>query len=308
MRGVRPMPLDLRPLTLPELLDRSFSIYKRHFWLFAGIMAVPAAFAIVMSILLRILTKPPAQPISPDRIVFYMLPIAAAFVLFVLVYLVLHMYALGATSIAVSDLYLGRETTVATAYRRVRPIGGRLLLLFLLSFLAICGGCLVVGAVALGFALFLAVLSRVLAILAVPLAGLGVLLVVVLLGVRFGVSVPALVIENVPAGTAIKRSVDLTRDNGFRVFLIILCATVIAYATALIFQGPFSAAAFMVGPNSTSWLILEILGAISGGIGGMISGPVMIIGLAMMYYDLRIRKEALDLELLIANLDATEVS
>src|SRR5215471_6301083 len=196
MRGVRPMPLDLRPLTLPELLDRSFSIYKRHFWLFAGIMAVPAAFAIVMSILLRILTKPPAQPISPDRIVFYMLPIAAAFVLFVLVYLVLHMYALGATSIAVSDLYLGRETTVATAYRRVRPIGGRLLLLFLLSFLAICGGCLVVGAVAVGFALFLAVLSRVLAILAVPLAGLGALLVVVLLGVRFGVSVPALVIEN----------------------------------------------------------------------------------------------------------------
>jgi hypothetical protein len=39
----------------------------------------------------------------------------------------------------------------------------------------------------------------------------------------------------------------------------------------------------------------------------MISGPIMIIGLAMMYYDLRIRKEALDLELLLGHLDAPPV-
>src|SRR5215831_14379148 len=247
MRGVRPMPLDLRPLTLPELLDRSFSIYKRHFWLFAGIMAVPAAFGMVMTILLRFLTRPPAQPMSPERALFYVFPIALGVFVFSLMYLVIHMYALGATSIAVSDLYLGRESTVATAYRRVRPFGGRLLLLFIWTLLSIFGGCLVVGAVAVGFALFLAVLSRVLAILIAPLAVLGVLVVVVLMSVRFGVSVPALVIENVPAGTALKRSIELTGDNGFRVFLIILCATVIAYATALIFQGPFSMAAFMVG-------------------------------------------------------------
>jgi hypothetical protein len=92
------------------------------------------------------------------------------------------------------------------------------------------------------------------------------------------------------------------------VFLIVLCATVIAYATALVFQGPFSIAALVAGPATKTALLLNIAGAVSGAIGGMISGPVMIIGLAMMYYDLRIRKEALDLELLLANLDSPRAS
>src|SRR6202051_3258887 len=33
--------LDLRPLSLGELLDRSFFLYRRHFILFAGISAIP---------------------------------------------------------------------------------------------------------------------------------------------------------------------------------------------------------------------------------------------------------------------------
>ena len=33
--------LDLRPLSLGEMLDRTFSLYRRHFWLFMGINAVP---------------------------------------------------------------------------------------------------------------------------------------------------------------------------------------------------------------------------------------------------------------------------
>src|ERR1700754_1955505 len=31
---------DLRPLTLGELLDRTFALYRSRFWLFAGIAAV----------------------------------------------------------------------------------------------------------------------------------------------------------------------------------------------------------------------------------------------------------------------------
>jgi hypothetical protein len=304
MRGVRPMPLDLRPLTLAELLDRSFSTYKRHFWLFAGIMAVPAAFAMIMAVLLRIVRTPIGPNATPDKILLVVLPAAVALTLFGVVYMVVYMYALGATSIAVSELYLGRDTTVGGAYRRVRPLGGRLLLLIIWTFLSIAGGCLVVGAVAVGFAMFLALISRVLAVLVAPLAFLGVLVVAVLMSVRFGVSVPALVIEGVPASTALKRSIELTRDNMGRVFLIILCATVIAYATSLLFTGPFSLAALAVGPTTKLALLLNVAGAISGAIGGMISGPVMIIGLAMMYYDLRIRKEAFDLQMMLDAIDA----
>ncbi len=302
------MPLDLRPLTLAELLDRSISAYKRHFWLFAGIMAVPAAFAMVMVILLRFISTPPTQRMAPQQMLLYILPIALGLILFSLIYMIVYMYALGATSIAVSELYLGRESTVGSAYRRVRPLGGRLALLIVWTFGRIIGACLLVGVVVAGFALLLGLIARVLAVLVVPFGFIGTFVVVILMSVRYGVSVPVLVIENVPAGAALARSVDLTRDNLGRVFLIILCATVIAYATGLIFQGPFSLAALLVGPYTTAWLVLSIVGAISGAVGGMLSGPVMIIGLAMMYYDLRIRKEALDLELLITSLDAPSVS
>lgn len=33
-------PLDLRPLTIGEMLDRAFTLYRRHWTLFVGIMAV----------------------------------------------------------------------------------------------------------------------------------------------------------------------------------------------------------------------------------------------------------------------------
>ena len=36
-------PYDLRPLSLGELLDRVFTLYRNHFALFVGVMAIPAA-------------------------------------------------------------------------------------------------------------------------------------------------------------------------------------------------------------------------------------------------------------------------
>jgi hypothetical protein len=302
------MPLDLRPLTLAELLDRSFSLYKRHFRLFAGIMAGPAVFAMLFGVIGGVLRTPMAPGIPPQKALMLILPGMAGLMVFLLLYMVVYMYALGATTLAVSDLYLERESSIGSAYRRVRAHGGRLIFLFICTFLAFMGAGLLVLAVSVGSALFLAVLARWLAILVVPFGFLGAVVAFVLISVRFGVSVPALVIENVSAIDALKRSVELTSENVGRVFLIILCATVIAYATGLIFQGPFMIALLVVGPASKMGMVFHIAAAISGAIGGMISGPIMIIGLAMMYYDLRIRKEALDLELMLANLDAPGVS
>ena len=43
---------DLRPLSLGELLDRTFTIYRSHFWVFVGIMAIPASFGIPVNYLI----------------------------------------------------------------------------------------------------------------------------------------------------------------------------------------------------------------------------------------------------------------
>ena len=42
--------VDLRPMTLGEVLDRSFKLYRSNFWLFAGIIALPFLVLLVINI------------------------------------------------------------------------------------------------------------------------------------------------------------------------------------------------------------------------------------------------------------------
>ena len=49
---------ELRPLSLGELLDRTFSYYRSHFWVFVGIMAVPQVFLVGVDLLRQALTRP----------------------------------------------------------------------------------------------------------------------------------------------------------------------------------------------------------------------------------------------------------
>jgi hypothetical protein len=123
------------------------------------------------------------------------------------------------------------------------------------------------------------------------------------LTLRYAVVVPALVLEQTTAAEAIRRSIYLTRGYLGRVTLLLLCGFVLAYAGLLIFQMPFSVAAALSGPDSSASLVFTVLGTISSTIGGTITGPLMIIGFAVLYYDLRIRKEALDLDMMISALD-----
>jgi hypothetical protein len=59
----------------------------------------------------------------------------------------------------------------------------------------------------------------------------------------------------------------------------------------------------IAGQETSTGLILTLLGIVSGTIGSTVSAPFMVIGLAVLYYDLRVRKEALDLQLMLGALD-----
>jgi MFS family permease len=298
------MALELRPLTLPELLDRSFSTYKRHLWTFVGIMAVPAGAATLYAVIAQFFNTQAEPPTTPEAIVWSAVPIVIAALIFTVLYLITYAFALGATTMAVAQIYKGAPASVGGAYREVRRHARRLVLLLLWGSLRVGGVWL--GAVALTgvFAAILAMGSRILSGLIFLLGMIGAIFLALFFMVRYGVSVPAVVLEDLKAGQALSRSVDLTEDHRWRVFLMILCAVVINYATTLLLQGPFLVGAIVAGPGTTTAITLSIIGAVIGGIGGMFTGPIMIIGLAMMYYDLRIRKEALDLHMMLEALDA----
>jgi hypothetical protein len=110
-------------------------------------------------------------------------------------------------------------------------------------------------------------------------------------------------LRRIPARAAIRRSIFLTRGLLGRVFLLVVCATMVTYASMMILQMPFLVAAAAAGLESTAGFWLNIAGTVTGTLGSALTAPVMIIGFVVLYYDARIRKEAFDRQIMTAALD-----
>ena len=131
--------LDLRPLSLGELLDRTFFLYRRHFFLFTGIAAIPYS-AVLVTGLGTILVSgfrvfptfpPSAPPVQPTALAS---GVIAGGVISGVVGIVAFLFSVGASVSAVSELYLGRSTSIAGSLRHA---GGRFFAMLGVSILAI---------------------------------------------------------------------------------------------------------------------------------------------------------------------------
>lgn len=315
---------ELRPLSLGELLDRTFSYYRQHFWLFIGIMAIPQVLNVAITLPLETITQPSAAPVAsenPTEIFRKIAPLLALSLGLVMVALVvgflIYSVALGATTFALSEVHLGRMATVRGAYQSLKGKVGRLIGVTFLILVIALGAYLAVAvaAVALGGALaflvslvspgqrILIAVVVVLMVFALILAGL-IFAVVFLL--RYAVAIPALVLENLGIGQALKRSAFLTRGYKGQIFLIALLMYLITAVVGIVFQAPFFVAALLLGFRFGIMPIwLRIPYAVSAGVGGALAGPFLMIALALAYYDTRVRKEGFDLQLMVAALDQT---
>jgi hypothetical protein len=301
---------DLRPLSLGELLDRTFSLYKSHFWLFITIMLVPMVIAFLASLPGTLAVTMPGPggvhgaPLDL-RAGLPMLVLAGTLVLYFWVYAA----AQGATVFAVSDLYLGRVSTVREAYGRVRGKIGRIFLLIVLI------GAAMGIAMLLGFTVVMLPVALALrgvgthnpgALLVAVLAVFGALIVGVVPALfvwcRTAVAIPAAVLENLGVGQAFSRSMRLSRGYAIKIFLVFVLVFILTAVAALILQFPFLVAAGSpLKPHAVplGLLMLSQLGSL---VAGVVVGPVGTIAFALIYYDLRIRKEAFDLEVLMSAL------
>jgi MFS family permease len=308
------MSFELRPLSMGELLDRSFSIYRRRPTLFLGIMAVPTVFALGLGLVVTLMTvgRPGfnGQPFDPNQLPSPSLiaGLAVGYVVFTVLYGAAYLLSLGATAAAVSSLYLDRETTIGDAYRHVHGMTGRLMLLGLLLSLRMLLVGLVVAALVVAAAAAMAVSPVVGGLLMVVafICFVAAFVLMIFLMLRYSLAVPALVLEQSRASAAIKRSIALTRGNLGRLLLLGVCASVLTYAALAIFQAPFSAGAAYAGPGTPAAFWLTMAGVVSGTVGNLLAAPVLIIGLVVVYYDVRIRREALDVQMKMLALDAGE--
>lgn len=307
--------IDLRPLSLGELLDRTFSLYKKYFWVFVGIMAVPAAFTIPANILIlsaegSFMTftpgRPPAFP-APG----YIAGVILGYMAFLGIFMVVYSIAIGAATCAVADAYLGRPSTVRGAYGRIRAKFWKLIGVVLVILIRVLGAFLLILSAAGGIVVAITFASGqrnnpiIVALMMLLFLFVYVVALVfcVWFALRYTVSIPILMIENLGVQATIRRSVFLTRGRRGHIFLGLLVATIIAYVGNLLLEGPFTIAAMVEAMRGQWPFWLAPTSAVAGAIGGAITGPIALIVTVLLYYDTRIRKEAFDLQFMISSLD-----
>ena len=265
--------LDLRPLSLGEILDRTFSLYRRHFLLFLGIAAIPHLLTLGLNLAQVLVLLPPVRPVTT-----HVSPAAASGLLAFgvvgaiigfFVYIVAYLFAQGGTIYAVSDLYLGRPTTIGESLKKM---WGQLLNLLGVSILN--------GVVIIIAAIFLIIPGSYMAC-------------------RLITCVPAALREDLGARESLERSFALTRDNAGRAFVIYFLYVCMLYATIFLFAIPFGILIALSAKDPTMARTAMVLMQVGNFCAGVLVTPFFLIATSVFYYDLRVRKEAFDLQLMM---------
>jgi Membrane domain of glycerophosphoryl diester phosphodiesterase len=302
--------VDLRPMSLGEVLDRTFSLYKQNFWLFAGIAAFPLLFVLLLELAgdaLQGPTVPVAQPGSfpagpfggalTSGSVGMIGGMLAGGTIVVILYLFMAGATQAATIFAVSDLYLGNGATVRGSFARVGSKVLRVVGILVILFLAFVVGIFVV-AIAIGIA------AAVLRSPAVVFLGLLLAMVpAVYFFCRTAIAVPAAMLEDSGAGRALGRSMELTKGYAGQVFLIFLLVIIISIIASGILQVLFLGNTFTaIREHREVRTGTMVLFQLFNFIVRVLIAPIGTIACSLMYYNLRVRKEAFDVQHLMASL------
>jgi hypothetical protein len=188
---------------------------------------------------------------------------------------VLGAIAAAASTFVIAENYMGRRLEAGEAFARAGPFVGRLILLALLSGLVI---------------------------------GLGFLLLIVpglILFTGLILATPALVLEGLPTATkGMGRSWMLTRGHRWRVFGALVVVGVLLILPFLA-AGGMAASSLPLGEPDGSVSPTFLLALTAAALLQTLIYPLFYCVLTVLYYDLRVRKEAYDLEVLAQELVAT---
>lgn len=312
MENATPTAVELKATSLSELLDRTFTVYRNNFWLVCGIMVLPEAGLLLLTLVqlaaFPVTFTPAARsdPSNPFAAFAGMQSNIASTLGLGLLRGLGFAFVLGCMTYAVSEIYLGRRTTIRQTYAAVvRRIPGLFGLFLVLSFIAIVFVFIlffilgVVGAVVGG---------------AMGAMGPGLILTIAIVGmiagfflgfwlmIRFAVSVPAFVLENRGVFNSLARSNALTKGHRWRIFVACFVMLCIFYVVQLVFAIPISIlmAVHLMKGSLPFWI--QVAANISGAISSIVAMPLLMITMSLFYYDVRIRKEAFDLETMISAL------
>lgn len=270
----------MRPLEIGDVLDETFRMYRRHFVLFAGIsviLAIPSAalFGLAFASLTSVL-----RTTSAPTDLSFLTPLIATFGAALLVNVFILPFTMGAVMYAACESALGRPVTAGSVFiavlRRYFPLLGYWLLFSATAYLALA---LCVAPIALWLWIF----------------------------VQWIVVTPAMFVENIGLGAAMGRSWQLVQGRWWRTFLLLLLMFIIWYVVGIALGAFVQLAQFLLQLVVPPFIATGISLATSELVSALVN-PIIQIAIVLIYFDLRVRKEALDLFQMAYRLSAPQAA
>ena len=316
-RPAAPKPgiIPLRPLNLGEILDGAFTAIR---WnpktilmasaivaAVGGVITAAATLAVQHEFLANVTIPTNGQVLNSGQLA----SLAGAFAglggVAVIVAVLAHSILTGLITVIVGQGVLGRKETLRTAWRATRSRFGALIAVVLLWALFTAGGWAVATGISVGIGVALAAAHQVaVGILIGVLGTLTATVFAVITAVRWSLAVPVVMLERLGPVTSLRRSWRLVKRSSWRVLGATVLTQVIVSIANMVFQLPFQLAGVggILSLTQGSTAAHASLGAtILSGIGGIISStltaPLAAGVVVLLYADLRMRREGLDITL-----------
>ncbi|GGC57387.1 hypothetical protein IEU95_07510 [Hoyosella rhizosphaerae] len=286
----KPGVIPLRPLGVGEILDGAVRTMTKYAATMFGLTAILVTIGQLISLIAQAPTAgtaldPFADPfVDPLDDAAFIGMLGGQFVAGLAAGLVtILLYAM--LTFVVSRAVLGQPVSFSDAWAGAKPHLLRIIGLYILSIIV-----LIAAIAAIVGSFFIHPAVGVVAVLTGLVAG-------VWIAVLVSVAVPAIVFEQATLIGGIKRSIALVRGTWWRIFGILLLVGVIVLIVTMIVQIPIGIVAGIVGVVVDSPFLILVIGSIGGILSSLIVTPFMTTTLALLYTDLRMRKEGLDIEL-----------
>jgi hypothetical protein len=282
----------LRPLGVGDIFDEGFDLYKRNF---VFLLLATAVVVVPLDILLAFLT-PHLMPavfnlfgLTTSQTDAFWVWTVSSLVKMVL-FLPLYVVAIAPVVLSASARYLEQETTLGAALRLCVRRGPALLFAALLAGIVLALGLMLCGV------LWLLAATQLLFLL------------------------QAMLLEGQGPIRAMRRSGALVGGYGMRVFGCLLLLGLVLFVISLGVRLPLAylvdgilnlapgAAALYGGVNGVGTAQQQVVELISSGLAHLFLIPFIVCVITVFYYDLRIRKEGMDIEMLALELSYPPLS
>lgn len=289
----------LRPLSTSELLDRTFHLYRNHFWVFVGISVVPQLAVLALQLAFRF--RPDPREIVAMMIGSFFIWLGA---------IIAAEIAHAGTVVAVSELHLDRNIGIRSAYSTARS---SLLRVVWISLVVIIVPILFAMLFAIPLGIVIGIVSAVAGasfgnVMAIRLGSVLLVVLVPLVAMRWwliwSLVVPVTVLEGTGLRASMRRSKYLTKGRRWRILGVYILIGILVAVVSWIIQAPlflFTGLQVFRDPSKLS-VTTQALSLVGGFVSTSLVGGLATIALTLIYYDQRVRKEGFDLQLMMSTM------